>query len=157
MFPWSANFYSWYFDEGTFNVIPGPEWAWLDAASQKLFARTTFTTTKNSDKMGISLDGPKLIQANTEQLVSTGVVYGTIQLLPNGNLVILAADHPTTGGYPRIANIISVHLPKLAQVSPGVKLRFLTTTEPNATDLFLLQQKEIKQMQTAVKLQLPPF
>jgi antagonist of KipI len=96
-----------------------------------------------------------LTQSNTEQLVSSGVMFGTIQLLPNGSLVILAVDHPTTGGYPRIENIISVHLPKLAQISPGVKLRFFTTSVLNAANMFLLQQKEIKQMQTAVKLQLP--
>ena len=154
VYPWTANFYSWYYDENSYNIIPGPEWDWLDAASQKLFSRSTFEITRHSDRMGITLNGPVLSQSNQEQLVSSGVTYGTIQLLPNGQLIVLAADHPTTGGYPRIANIISIHLPKLSQASPGTHIRFLTTTAGNALDLYLQQQKELIQVQYAVKLQL---
>lgn len=153
IFPWMANFYSWYFDEKHLNVMPGPEWDWLDDDSKKQFGRTGFVIGKQSDRMGISLEGITLQQASAEQLVSSGVTYGTIQLLPNGQLIILAADHPATGGYPRIATIIAAHLPKLAQAAPGTTLRFITTTADNATELLLLQQKEVKQMQMAVRLQ----
>lgn len=154
LFPWAANFYSWYTDENSYNFIPGPEYHWLDDASKKLLGRGTFTTGNHSDRMGISLTGNALKLSNKEQLVSSGVTYGTMQLLPDGNIIILAADHPTTGGYPRIGNIIAAHLPKLSQVSPGTKIRFLETSIENATELMLLQQKELKQMQQAVRLYL---
>jgi antagonist of KipI len=151
-FPWTANFYSWYGDAGSYNFIAGPEFNWLDVASQKQFMRGLFTIGQHSDRMGITLTGNLLHQANNEQLISSGVTYGTMQLLPNGNLVVLAADRPTTGGYPRIGNIIQAHLPKLAQASAGATIRFLQTNIESASQLLFLQQNELKQMQQAVRL-----
>ena len=101
--------------------------------------------------MGVALEGFSLQTNSKEQLVSSGVSFGTIQLLPNGQMIILAADHPTTGGYPRIANIISAHLPKLAQTSPGTKIRLLQTTIENAEDLLMQMHTELIQLKQAVK------
>lgn len=154
LLPWFANVEDWYNAPSIFNVIPGPEWDWLEPESRKHFLYDQFTISLHSDRMGVTLEALPLNTGEGLQLLSGGVSFGTIQLLPNGQLIILAAEHPTTGGYPRIANIISAHLPKLAQAAPGTKLKFLETTMENAEDLLVLQQKELKQIQLAVKFNL---
>ncbi|CAN5791941.1 5-oxoprolinase subunit PxpC [soil metagenome] len=151
VFPWTANMQNWYTDANTFNFLPGPEWDWLEPASKKHFLQNQFTIAAHSDRMGIALESVLLHTNSKDQLVSSGVTYGTIQLLPNGKMIILAADHPTTGGYSRIANIIAAHLPKLAQASPGTKIRLLKTTIENAEDLLIQMQNELLQLQQAVK------
>lgn len=60
-----------------------------------------------------------LLSDRSTDLISSAVDAGTIQLLPDGNLIVLMADHQTTGGYPRIASVIKADLPKLSQVRPG--------------------------------------
>lgn len=154
VFPWFAHVQSWYDGPSIFNILPGPEWDWLDGNSQKSFLREGFTITAQSDRMGITLKGLPLSINRNEQLLSSGVSYGTIQLLPDGQMIILAADHPTTGGYPRIGNIISAHLPKLAQASPGHTIKFLPTTIAHAEDMLLLQHKEMQRLKGAMKLRL---
>jgi antagonist of KipI len=57
-------------------------------------------------------------------MVSSGVCFGTIQLLPDGQLIILMADHQTTGGYPHLAEIVSADVPRLAQLAPGGSVHF---------------------------------
>ena len=66
--------------------------------------------------MGYRLQGETLIVKEQKQLVSSAVSSGTLQLLPNGQLIVLMADHQTTGGYPRIGHVITTHLPRLAQM-----------------------------------------
>jgi antagonist of KipI len=74
--------------------------------------------------MGYRLQGEPLFLNQSVDLVSSAVDFGTIQLLPDGNLIVLMADHQTTGGYPRIASAIKADLPKLAQMGPDDKIRF---------------------------------
>jgi antagonist of KipI len=87
-----------------------------------------YTVTARSNRMGIRLDGPKLIRASGEDLVSTAVAPGTIQVPPDGNPIVLMADAQTLGGYPRVAHVASVDIPLLAQLAPGDGVRFARTT-----------------------------
>jgi antagonist of KipI len=91
------------------------------------------------------------------ELVSSAVSFGTVQLLPNGELIILMADHQTTGGYPRIAHVASAHLPMLAQKQPGDKIYFRLTDQQNAENLLLLQQHHLLQLQNACTFKLEDF
>jgi antagonist of KipI len=121
--------------------IAGPEWELLSDSAKIQFTDTTFTITTQSDRMGFRLAGKQLLLQHTEPLISSAVDYGTIQLLPNGQLIVLMADHQTTGGYPRIANVISIHLPKLAQSPVNSSLHFRMVSPETATDsLFLMHQ-----------------
>jgi antagonist of KipI len=153
IFPWLAAAYSWY-ESSTFNVITGPEWDWVEPLSQKHFLSHTYKPSSQSDRMGSRLEGLPLSKSDDRELISSGVCFGTIQLLPNGQLIILMADHPTTGGYPRIASIISAHLPKLAQTSPGSEIRFGNTDLATAEKLWIMQQQELVQLHSAMQLQL---
>ena len=78
--------------------------------------------------------GKQLSLQRSKSLVWSGVGFGTMQLLPNGKMIILMADHQTTGGYPRIGNIVTAHLPLLAQLNPHDRIKFaLTEVEQAAT------------------------
>ncbi|HET9744509.1 MAG TPA: KipI antagonist, partial [Chitinophagaceae bacterium] len=74
------------------------------------------------------------------------------QLLPDGQLIILMADHQTTGGYPRLGNVISAHLSKLAQMNTGDTMHFKFTDHQTAETLLINQQQHLLQLQIACKL-----
>jgi len=118
-------------DEEIF-VLPGNEWNYLDEQSRNIFLNNNFQVALSSDRMGYRLNGNKLISENKNELVSAAVNSGTIQLLPNGELIVLMADSQTTGGYPRIAEVITADVPRLAQLRPGATLRFARATLPEA-------------------------
>lgn len=124
-------------------VLQGPEWDMLSESSKKIFSESSFTIDQKSDRMGYLLNGPSLQQQDNTEIVSAGVDFGTIQLLPNGKLTILMADHQTTGGYPRIGNIIGAHLPKLAQLPPGGEIHFEFTDIHTAEQLLFSQMRDL--------------
>ena len=129
--------------------IPGPEWNWLTSESQLAFLSEAFNITPASDRMGYRLQGKGLEQQKKEQLVSSAVTFGTVQLLPNGQLILLMADHQTTGGYPRIATVIGGHLPKLAQMKPGESITFEETNLAAAERKLVAQQRYLQELQKA--------
>jgi antagonist of KipI len=135
-------------------VLPGPEWHWLSPQSQAAFLHNAFIVTPASDRMGYRLQGQALVQKRSEQLVSSAVTFGTVQLLPNGQLIVLMADHQTTGGYPRVATVSSTHLPQLAQKDAGDSVQFLLTTIETAEEKFLLQQNYLSDLQNTCKLKI---
>jgi antagonist of KipI len=129
--------------------IEGNEYPLLSEASANDLLQNNFIIHPSSDRMGYHLKGPELKLNKRIELLSTGVSFGTIQLLPNGQLIILMADHQTTGGYPRIGHVISAHLPKLAQLRPSDSIQFKKTTIATAEEMLLLQQQESAIMQRA--------
>jgi antagonist of KipI len=131
------------------NFIEGHELGALTEASAAEFMQNNFTIHPFSDRMGYRLKGPALQFTHPTELVSTGVSFGTIQLLPDGELIILMADHQTTGGYPRLGHVISAHLPKLAQLRPSDCIQFNKISIEKAEALFFRQQKELGILQTA--------
>ncbi len=137
-------------------VVPGNEWDWLIEESKNKFLKEVFIIGSLADRMGYRLQGMLQAKENNE-LVSSVVSFGTIQLLPNGELIILMADHQTTGGYPRIAHIASAHLPLLAQKQPGDKIYFRFTDQQHAEELLIHQHQHLLQLQTACKFRLEEF
>ncbi len=155
--PWGASedFGIKYNEE--FLVMQGSEWDWLDKGSQEKFLKNPFFISHNSDRMGYRLASEPLHSAAKTELVSSAVNFGTIQLLPDGQLIILMADHQTTGGYPRLGNIISAQLPMLAQMKAGDKLQFKFTDHQAAENLILKQQQHLTQLEIACKLRLENY
>lgn len=109
---------------------------------QQLYAQP-FTLSNRSDRMGCHLLGEPLSLNETRELVSTAVTKGTIQLTPGGQLIVLMNDCQTTGGYPRVAQVVAADLPLLAQLRPGDTLRFTNISFGEAEELYLMQQKNI--------------
>ncbi|MES2882527.1 MAG: biotin-dependent carboxyltransferase family protein [Bacteroidota bacterium] len=134
--------------------VIGSEWHCLTNESQIDFQNSWFQITQQADRMGYQLSGCKLsLQQNTDML-SSAVSFGTVQLLPNGQVIILMADHQTTGGYPRIAHIISAHLPLLAQKNANDVLKFVQTNLETAEEKIMKQERYLQQLQEACKFRL---
>ena len=107
--------------------------------------------------MGYRLNNIPLTTTTKDEVISSAVSFGTIQLLPDGKLIILMADHQTTGGYPRVGHIISAHHSKLAQLKGGDKIQFRLTDLQNAEDLFINQQQHLLQLQNACSFRLKEY
>lgn len=137
--------------------IIGSEWHWLTKEAQELFLEQWFQITNEADRMGFQLAAQGLRTRHNDQLVSSAVCFGTVQLLPNGQLIILMADHQTAGGYPRIAHVISGHLPILAQKKPNDVVRFKMTSLEEAEKKLLKQKKYLEQLQIACKFRMEEF
>lgn len=132
----------------------GNEWDWLADESIKNFTKNNYKILNNSNRMGYRLEGNALNVQENKQLISSGVTFGTIQLLPGGQLIVLMADHQTTGGYPRIGHVISADLPLLAQQNPGDEIKFSETEVLIAEKEFIQQQRDLLHMQTASKFKI---
>lgn len=112
----------------TVRLIEGPEFALLTEASRERFLDDTFRIAPESDRMGFRLTGTPLTLSAPREMLSSGVTAGTIQLPPGGAPILLMADRQTTGGYPRLGDVIAVDLPLVAQLRPGDHIRFAVTT-----------------------------
>lgn len=121
----------------------GNEFSQLSEASAHNFTENNFIIHPFSDRMGYQVKGPELVLKEKKELVSSSVSFGTIQLMPNAELVILMADHQTTGGYPRIGHVVSAHLPKLAQLRPSDCIQFKKVSPAKAESLLFAQQQEL--------------
>jgi allophanate hydrolase subunit 2 len=78
--------------------------------------------------MGYRLDGPVLEPSDAKEFISNGMMLGGIQVPASGLPVVMLADRATMGGYPQIATVIVADLPRLAQLLPGDRLRFLSVS-----------------------------
>lgn len=104
-------------------AISGPHHEAFAPADVGRFFETAFVITPDADRMGIRLTAPSP-RLRTGQILTTPVSEGAVQVTPSGELIVLLADHPTTGGYPVVATVISADLPLLAQARPGETVRF---------------------------------
>ncbi len=150
--PWKAN--DTVDTRNEIECILGSEWSWLTREAQQAFQNNWFLVSSNADRMGYRMSGAALEVNRADQLVSSAAGFGTIQLLPDGQMIILMADHGTTGGYPRIAHIISAHLPLLAQKKPNNSIRFKITPLEAAEKKLVVQKKYLQQLQIACKFKM---
>lgn len=129
-------------DEITVRVLLGPQDDYFTDNGIKTFLNSTYTVTNESDRMGCKLSGEKIEYKNTVDIISDGIVFGSIQIPRTGNPIIMLADRQTTGGYAKIATVISVDLPLLAQARPGTKVHFKLIDRQKAERLLKQEQKE---------------
>lgn len=133
----------------TVRVIAGAEFEKLTGESEARFQTRSFTIRHESDRMGFRLRSESLNLTEKFELISSAVGFGTIQLLPEGQLIVLMADHQTTGGYPRVAHIINYDLPLVAQLGANDKLNFQVVTIEEAENLTLAFEKDLNLLKTA--------
>lgn len=154
---WSADVSDFYSKDQIVRCLRGNELEWIAAASQKKLEKEFFAVTPGSDRMGFNLKGPELKVKIRHQLISTAATWGTVQLLPQGSLIVLMADHQTTGGYPRMAQVIGADRSTLTQLFPGKKFRFVFVDLATAEDLLLQQRKILNQIRLSCALRLREF
>ncbi|NOU99875.1 5-oxoprolinase subunit C family protein [Paenibacillus planticolens] len=141
-----------YEDNPVVNVVWGKEAELFTESAKRKFLSKSFMVTPQSDRMGYRLEGEPLASNGdiAYEMISEGVVQGTIQVPPGGQPILLLSDCQTTGGYPRIAHVITAHLPIIAQVKPGGKLRFREVSLREAQEQLLLQAMDLQLLEAGV-------
>lgn len=109
---------------GVIRVMMGPQSDYFSDRGISAFLSETYRVSKESDRMGMRLEGPPVHHSKDFNIVSDGIAPGAIQVPGNGLPIILLADRQTTGGYPKIATVISADLDALARLSPGTEIKF---------------------------------
>ncbi len=128
-----VNKYIHYSQSPTIEVIPAPQADWFTPEGVRTFYESEYTLSPSFDRMGYRLQGSPIEKAISKELISEGMTMGSIQIPADGQPIVMMADAPTAGGYPKIANVTRASLPLLAQCEAGVsKIRFRETTVEEA-------------------------
>jgi antagonist of KipI len=143
--PWSLDPRPWFDADPRISIraIPGAHFSRLDKASQNTLWSAPFRVGNDSNRVGYRLEGQTLALREPLELVSEGVVPGSMQLPPAGLPIVLMAEAPTCGGYPRIAQVIAVDLPRLAQRRPGSEVRYTPTSLEDAQTRYLRRERAL--------------
>lgn len=131
-------------------VLTGQQWNCFSPEAQQRLLAEAYVVHRNSDRMGYRLTGPALALAAPLEMISEAVAFGTVQVPPDGQPIVLMADRQTTGGYPKIANVLCVDLPRLAQAVPGDALRFALSTLAEARALDAARESTLSQVEHAL-------
>jgi biotin-dependent carboxylase-like uncharacterized protein len=133
-------------------VVMGPQDDYFTGAAIDTFLASTYTISPQADRMGYRLEGPALAHTKGYNIVSDGIVTGSVQVPGSGQPIVLMVDNQTTGGYPKIATVISADIPVLGRRKPGRAVRFVAVDVAEATRLRREQeawlQREIDSMRT---------
>jgi antagonist of KipI len=142
---WSLDPQSWFDTHGDKPVAlaRGSHFERLSASSRRALFASEFRVGNESNRVGYRLESAKLKLDAPVELISEGVVPGTMQLPPNGIPIVLMAEAPTTGGYPRIGMVATVDLPRLAQRRPGDHVRFVETSLAEAQTRYLQRERAL--------------
>lgn len=142
----------WFYRAGTdgravIRVVPGPQEEYFTAEARETFYASRYTVTAQSNSMGLRLEGPSLKHSSRGfNLVSDGIVTGAIQVPGNGMPIILFNDHQITGGYPKIATVISTDLATLGRLGPGAEISFKPLTVAAAEQVRRNHENNFQQM-----------
>jgi antagonist of KipI len=122
-------------------VTAGPQSDWFSEEAQKTFYAGTYRVTEESNRMGLRLEGAAITSAAAGEMISEGVPLGAVQITAGGLPIILFVEQQTTGGYPKIANVISTDLSSLGQLRPRDEIRFELVEMETARALLAEQEK----------------
>lgn len=133
--------YMTYSQTPTIDVIAGPQRERFD----NTFFENEYILSKSFDRMGYRLEGKEIESNDKSELISEGMTMGSIQITNQGQPIVMMADSPTTGGYPKIANVIRADLPLLAQCEAGnSKIRFQEVSVEEAQEKYRVMMKGIE-------------
>jgi len=118
-------------------LIKGQQWDEFTPESCAALLTEPYRISPDSERMGYRLQGASLLMTTPRQMISEGTTFGTIQVPAGGQPIILMAERQTTGGYPKMAYVASVDLPRLAQMGPGdiVSFKAISLEQAQALDL----------------------
>ena len=122
-------------------VTAGPQSDWFPKEAQEVFYGGTYRLTEESNRMGLRLEGAPISRVPGEEMLSEGVSLGAVQVTASGLPIILFVEQQTTGGYPKIANVISADLSSLGQLRPRDEIRFERVELETARTLFIEQER----------------
>jgi len=136
-----------YSSEPILRVLAGAQAEWYGNS----LGAATYRVLPQSDRMGLRLSGAKLTAKGGRELLSSGVVPGTVQIPPDGQPIVLGTDAQTIGGYPKAAQVVSVDLPVVAQLRPGDVLKFRTITLAEAQWLTLQREQDLALLRNGLR------
>ena len=123
-------------------VTPGPQADWFGAEFYDLI----YEVKGESDRMGIRLHGPRIEAGHAGHALTEGASLGAVQVPPGGEPIVLFVDHQTTGGYPKIANVISADLWRLGQLRPRDRVRFELVAMDEAHEALRRQERIVESL-----------
>jgi len=129
---------------GPIRIVLGPQDDYFDSEVIARLTGTEFTVTPRRDRMAMILDGAELPAARGHDIVSDATVPGSIQVPGSRKPMVLMAESQTTGGYPKIATVITADLPRLAQLPTGARLRFSVVSRDEGEEAWLAQAKALR-------------
>ena len=132
--------------EAEIRVILGPQDDYFTEKGIDTFLSSPYTLTKDCDRMGFKLDGEKIENINGVDIVSDGIALGSVQVPSSGKPIIMLADRQTTGGYAKIATVVSVDIPRLVQLKSGSTVHFKEVTAKEAERLYKAEQREYEKL-----------
>lgn len=139
-----------YPSEITIRVVAGPQEEAFKEEGITDFYNGGYKVTMESDRMGFRLEGEKIVHRDKSEIISDGIAMGAIQVPGHGLPILMMADRQTSGGYPKIANVITADLPKLAQAKSGDTLRFQKVTVEEAQEAFGQMEQGLKKMKESL-------
>jgi biotin-dependent carboxylase-like uncharacterized protein len=125
-------------------VTDGPQSEWFSPRAWSTFLESVFTVTEESNRMGLRLSGPGIAARMPGEMISEGVPLGAIQITPGGQPIVLFVEQQTTGGYPKIANVIGADLFRLGQLRPRDQVRFERVSFERAVEMLREQRATLK-------------
>lgn len=132
-------------------VCLGPHLQAFSEPSIRTFLSSKYEVTPQSDRMGYRLKGPRLDHTSSADIISEAIPLGGIQVPANGDPIILMADRQTTGGYTRIATVISSDISKLAQALPGTQVQFIAISVEEAQAIYKKRARFFKILDKVTK------
>ena len=134
----------------TLRVILGPQDDRFSKQGIDTFLSQEYIVTSDFDRMGCRLEGPFIAAKTTTDMISDGIAYGSVQVPSHGKPIILLSDRQTTGGYPKIATVASVDIPKLVQRKTDHKIRFTAISVQEAQKLYREEEKSYEKMRNEI-------
>jgi antagonist of KipI len=122
-------------------VTAGPQVDWFSESSLQSFYANTYRVGEQSNRMGLRLEGAAITQRGAGQMITEGVSLGAVQVPAGGSPIILFVEQQTTGGYPKIANVIAADIHRVGQLRPRDQIRFEEVTFDAARSLLMEQEK----------------
>ena len=126
----------------TVRVLMGPQEDRFTSRGVETFLSEAYTVTNEFDRMGYRLTGPKIEHVTDGNIITDGITFGAIQVPDGGEPIIMLSDRQTTGGYAKIASVINVDMPMVAQCKAGDTLRFVKTDIETAQNAFIAQKQK---------------
>lgn len=154
--PWQTNMHDFY-RTGKLRFVAGEEYWLLQKSSRQKIEDHSFHISREADRMGYRIKGESLMLESPMEMISSAITRGTIQLLPDNQLIVLMADHQTIGGYPRIGHIISADFPTLAQLDSGDDFSLQQVTLSEAENVFYQLEMNLQLLQNACNFRLKEY
>ena len=137
-------------EQETLRVVLGPQDELFSKQGIDTFLSEEYTVTSDFDRMGCRLEGAFIARKDEKDMISDGIAYGSVQVPSHGKPIILLSDRQTTGGYPKIATVASVDIPKLVQRKTDHKIKFEAISVQEAQKLYREEEKAYEKMRNSI-------